>query len=287
MKNLVFTLAMLMFVSGLSAQNEEFHLDKEYKISKTGTIDANFSDAKVFVTGSSRGTVHVKIDRKVTTKGLASGGTKFSVEVNESNGDLRIREKKEGSNITVAGFYNEEYKVEIEAPEGTNLVVRGDDGDYFIKNVNGSISLSLDDADAELADCKGSKFKFRSDDGDVRMNTGSGSLEITGDDADIQIYNGRFTSINATIDDGDLIIETTLDNNGAYSLSAEDGLVSMNVTGGGGEFSIHHEDGNITKDGVFKTLEESENLSRFSLSNGSAKVTVRADDARVKLSASN
>ena len=115
MKNFTFTLVMLLFVSGVSAQDGEFHLDKEYKISKNGTIEANFSDAKVFITGSNRSTVHVKIDRKVTTKGLVSGDVKFNVEVNEVNGDLRIREKQDGSNITVAGFYKEEYRVEIEA----------------------------------------------------------------------------------------------------------------------------------------------------------------------------
>jgi hypothetical protein len=162
-------------------------------------------------------------------------------------------------------------------------MVRGDDGDYYIKNINGSISLSLDDADAELADCKGSKFRFKLDDGDIRMNTGRGSLEIAGDDSDIEIYNAKFSSIDADIDDGDLIIETSLSDNGSYVLNSQDGLVSLNITAGGGDFDIRHDDGDVISRGGFQTLEENENFSRLTLPNGSAKVTVRADDARVKL----
>jgi hypothetical protein len=99
-------------------------------------------------------------------------------------------------------------------PEGVSLKVRGDDGDYFIKNINGALSLRLDDADAELTDCKGKEFNFFLDDGDVRMDKGKGSLHLNGDDTDITIYNGQFDEINANIDDGDLVIETTLSNTG-------------------------------------------------------------------------
>jgi len=283
MKNLVFAFMMLSFVSFAFAQDGEFHLDKKFKISPSGTIDLGCSDAKVFVTGSSRPDVHIRIDRKVTSKGWSSGGNNFRVDVKEENGNILIREEQHTTNVQF-GYYHEDYKIEIEAPEGVAFVMRGDDGDVFVKNINGAISLSLDDADAELTGCKGPEFIFRFDDGDLRMDQGRGKLEINADDADIEIYKGNFTSIDAEIDDGDLIIETSLTNNGDYRFNSQDGLVSLTVTGGGGTFDIRHDDASVSIHDAFKRVTETEDQTKVELERGTARVFVRADDARVKLS---
>jgi hypothetical protein len=76
---LLFSAFCLSFIA--YCQDGDFHLDKTYKASKTGTIDLRSSDAKVFITGSDRSDVHVKIDRKITTKGMVWGGKDFTVEV--------------------------------------------------------------------------------------------------------------------------------------------------------------------------------------------------------------
>jgi hypothetical protein len=275
-------LALIAFTA--AAQNGDFHLDKEFNIRNGGTIDLATSDGKVFITGSKRTNVHVKIDRNVTVKGWGSSSEDFRVDVEETSGDLRIRERQSRTEIAI-GYYKEEYRVEIEAPEGVSLTIRGDDGDYYIKNINGSISASTDDADVELSGCKGDRFSFRLDDGDLRMDSGKGSLDIDIDDADVNIRNGQFTSIHAESDDGDLIIETSLSNQGEYMFRSQDGLVSLNITAGGGDFDIHHDDGHVQTQGDFKLTYESENRTRLSLANGSAKVTVRGDDARVRLAA--
>jgi hypothetical protein len=281
MKNLLIAIIMVTFVGVAFAQDGEFHLDKQYKVSNNGTIDLSSSDAKVFITGSTRATAHVKIDRTITVKGWHSQ-SEFSVDVVEFDGSLKIREHQVGTNVSV-GYYSEEYKIEIEAPEGMSLTVRGDDGDYFVKNINGSIYLSLDDADADLTDCKGSEFKFRFDDGDLRMNTGRGSLEIDGDDSDVEIYQAQFSSIHADVDDGDLVIETSLQNEGIYELSGQDGLIALTITNGGGEFDIHHDDGHVSAGANFNTINESESATTLQLPNGKAKVNIRTDDARVRL----
>jgi Putative adhesin len=227
----------------------------------------------------------VKIDRTITAKGWKWGSDDFKVEVREENGNLVVQERQKGSEVAAIGYYTEVYRIDIEIPEGVSLKVRGDDGDYYIKNVNGAISLRMDDADAELAGCKGDRFEFRLDDGDIRMDQGRGSLEIDGDDADIEIYKASFTSIRANVDDGDLIIETSLANNGNYNIESQDGLIALNITGGGGEFEIRHDDGRVLTEGGFKTLEKDEHETRLALANGSAKVNLKADDARVKLRA--
>jgi hypothetical protein len=283
MKNYLFLLCFVICGAFVNAQNGDFRLDEKYKMSPSGTIDLTSSDAKVFITGSTRSDAHVKIDRKVVTKGVYNSSGEFTIDVDADGGNLKIRERQSGTMVGIIGYYREDYRIEISAPEGVSLVIHGDDGDYYIKNVNGAITMSLDDADAELSECKGNQFSFRIDDGDIRMDSGKGSLEVDADDADVSIYHASFSSIEADVDDGDLIIETSLVNEGRYSLNSEDGSISMTITGGGGEFDIRHDDANVLADSGFKTNEESESRTRLSLDKGSAKVTMRLDDAKVKL----
>lgn len=279
---------ILLFILGFSVltsfgQDGQFHLDKEFAMNSNGTIDLRASDARVFITGSSRKTAHVKINRNVVTKGLSSTKGEFRVVVEEADGGLLIREQKDETTSGIITYRTVEYRIEIAAPEGASLIVRGDDGDYFIKNVNGEISLMVDDADVQLADCKGSRFSLRVDDGNLRMDGGKGELTLEADDADIHISNGHFESIIAEVDDGDLTIETSLSNNGDYVLETEDGTVELRVTQGGGTFSIRHDDTNISFTESFQQVEKDEHFRKLTLAGGNASVRIRADDGSIKL----
>jgi hypothetical protein len=266
-------------------QNKEgnFHLDQEYKVSPRGTIKLNSSDGKFYITGSNRSTAHVKIDREVVTKGLTFGHEEFSVDVTENNGDLEIREQSNHVSVGMIGYRSEKYTIHIEAPEGVRLLVKGDDGDYWIRNIDGNISLDVDDGDIELTQCSGSKFDFRLDDGEITMDEGSGSLDIDADDADVEIKNATFTTVHANVDDGDLIIETSLADDGTYFIDAQDGLVSLAITKGGGKFDVRHDDARVITEGDFNIVENAEDRTRLTLASGEAKVDIRADDARVRL----
>ena len=261
----------------------DFHLDKEYTMSSTGTIYLNSSDAKVFITGSNRQTAHVKIDREIVAKGISFGDREFRVDVTEQNGNLSIKEQSRGSSVGFVGTYHEKYTITIEIPQGASLEVDGDDGDYFIKSVNGSIELDLDDADVELTSCLGNSFRVKLDDGDLRMDTGKGTLDVDADDGDVEIKNASFDKIMARMDDGDFVVETTMAENGVYDIEAQDGLVSIKVLGGGGRFDILHDDARVIVQGDFNTVEKSESRTRLTLASGNAKVNIRADDARVRL----
>ena len=278
---------IFFFFSGIlaTAQTKDgiFQLDKEYKINPNGTIKLNASDAKVYVTGSTRNTAHVKIYRQVTTKGVVFGHEEFSVDVSEENGNLRIRETSNSTVVGMIGYNYEKYSITIEAPEGISLEVKGDDGDYWIRNIDGRISLDLDDADVELTGCSGDNFEFRMDDGDILMDEGKGRLDINADDADVKIQHAQFKSIVADIDDGDLIIETSLADNGDYQIRAQDGLVALTVTQGGGKFDIRHGDSRITTEGNFEQVERSDDRTSLRLASGTARVDIRTDDARVRL----
>ncbi len=266
------------------SKSEDFHLDKEYKLNPSGKLSLTSSDAKVWITGSARNTAHVKIDREVTTKGWVFGHEEFSVNVSEQNGDLEIRERSSGT-VGMVGYHSERYTIKIELPEGASLSIKGDDGDYEIKNINGAISMSLDDADVNLLGCTGSDFRFQLDDGDLTMDQGKGKLDIDVDDGDVEIRNAQFESVIADVDDGDLIIESSLAENGNYQITAQDGMVSFTILQGGGLVDVRHDDAHVIADGKFQVLEESESRTKLRLSSGTAQVNIRADDARVRLAA--
>jgi hypothetical protein len=275
--------SLFAFTSFVQSQNEDFHLDKEYKINSLGRLKLNCSDAKVVITGSTRSTAHVKIHRVVESKGIVFGNREFAVDVFEENGNLTIKERSQGT-IGMVGYYHVKYTITIEVPESISLAVDGDDGDFFLTAINGSIDMNVDDADIQLTACKGSDFRFRLDDGDIKMDQGRGQLEIDGDDSDVEIRNAHFTSVVADVDDGDFIIQTSLANDGRYSINAQDGLISFTVLAGGGTFEVRHDDSRVTAENGFALEEQTENRTRFTLSSGTARVDLRADDARVKLS---
>jgi len=286
MKKLFIPITFVLLSAAAFAQEkgEGYNLDKEYAIAATGTLTLKCSDAKVSVSGTNRTNAHVKINRIVTTKGWVFGSQdEFSVDVNQNGGNLEIEEHKRHQMTGVIGYYSEKYTIDITVPQGVSLTIKGDDGDYKIKNVAGAISIDVDDADIDLAACSGDRFNFKLDDGDVTMDAGKGELEIDADDADVQISNAHFSSINADMDEGDLLIETSIVDNGRYFIQAQDGLVALTITNGGGKFEILHDDSRITTEGNFSKIAESDDRTHLSLANGNANVEIRTDDARVRL----
>lgn len=285
MKNL-FAPAFLLISTISLAQTQKtgnYHIDEKHKIAGKGTIRLICTDAKVFITGSDRTDVNIKIDREVEMRGLAFGTEEFMVDIDEKDGNVVIRERSQSSHSGIVGYYNERYTIKINAPKGVSLIISGDDGDYVIDHIDGAVDADVDDADIELIACNGDDFRFRLDDGDIKMDQGKGNLEIDGDDIDIDIKNANFSRISAEMDDGDFVIETSLADNGDYYINTQDGRISFMVTSGGGRFDIRHDDARIRTDASFTSIEQSDDRSRFTLATGNAKVDIRADDASVRL----
>ncbi|HMJ69618.1 MAG TPA: DUF4097 family beta strand repeat-containing protein [Cyclobacteriaceae bacterium] len=285
MKNLLtFSLILVTTISwAQTTKTGNYHIDQDYKVSSKGTIRLTCSDAKVFITGSDRTNVNVKVDREVETKGFSFGTEEFSVDIDENDGNITIRERSNSTQVGIVGYHNEHYTIKIQAPKGVSLIINGDDGDYFIESIDGAIDADLDDADVELISCNGDDFRFKLDDADIKMDKGRGSLEIDGDDTNIQIKDAAFTKISADIDDGDFVVETSLADTGDYYINMQDGRVVFTVISGGGRFDIRHDDTSVRADGNFSAVEETEDRSRFTLTSGNAKVDIRADDGSIRL----
>jgi hypothetical protein len=285
MQKIFTSLALLLSVATATAQDDTYQLDKTYPMSPTGTIDLRANDARVTITGSKRKDAHVQVERKVTTKGLTTGKRDFRVEVTTEGGNLKFREFEQGQNIAVAGYIKIDYRITIEAPEGASLQVDGNDGTYIITNVDGKLSLELNDFDARLTGCSGNSFWFRTNDGNLVMDEGRGTLDLDGNDGDVTIRNGRFERIEAKWNDGDIRIATSLTDTGSYRINSQDGSLDLTVTGGGGVFDISHDDARVTRKGNFTALLEEENRTRLQLNGGSAQVRVQVGDAHVRLTA--
>ena len=285
MKKLFTSFALLLAAASATAQDDTYHLDQTYPMSPTGTVDLRASDARVTITGSRRKDARVRVERKVTAKGITSGNREFRVEVTTENGNLKFREYQSGQTVTMIGYTKIEYRITLEVPEGTSLQADGNDGIYTITNVDGNLSLELNDFEARLTGCSGNSFRFRTNDGNLVMDEGRGTLDLDGNDGSVDIRNGRFEKIEARWNDGEMRIATSLTNTGSYRLNTEDGSLDLTITGGGGVFDISHDDGNVTRKGNFTALLEEENRTRLQLNGGSAQVRVQAGDARVRLTA--
>lgn len=269
-----------------SQKNQEFNLDETFTLKSNGTLHMNTDDADIKITGSNRSDVRVVIFRKMKSGGIRWGGDEkdINVDVYSRDGDLYINDRpSNGVSWAIMGYSYEEYRINIEAPLATHLDIEGDDDDYRVRNIHGSIDMRVDDGDIELLDCRGSEFEFRVDDGDLVMDGGKGKLYADIEDGDLEITNGSFREVVAKADDGNISIETTLNNLGNYRMSSDDGSVEIYVTRGGGSFEVSHDDSRISVGPDFNVIEKSDHHSTYKLAGGNASVDIRADDGSVRL----
>lgn len=276
----------LIFATAVAQQKAgPYKVNKEFNLSPTGKLTLRCSDANVSIKGTNRTNAHVKIYREVTGKGLwINNRDEFYVDVQELNGDLLVEERlSDASTFLFFGYINQKHTIDIELPKTASVEIKGDDGEILIHHVDGSIAVNVEDADVELVGCSGNEFSFDMEDGDLSMDGGAGKVEVNAVDGSVGITNGKFTHVDVRKSDGNIKVATSIANEGRYYINAGDGLVSFTVLNGGGTFDVRHGDRRVTAEGNFKRVHETEGRSRFELANGTAKVDVRADDARVRL----
>lgn len=275
----------ISITSGIAQNSDEFHLDETYTVDPGGTIHLSSDDAEVRIIGSDRDDVRVVVRYELEVKGITFGDSnEFEMIVEEQNGNLRIREKeRDFGNTAMIGYSREEYTIEIETPRDVNLQLEGDDEEYEIMGIGGSIDLTADDSDARLTVITGDDFSFRLDDGSVEMTGGSGRLRVQTDDGKFQIWEGNFSEIDADSDDSDIEITTSLSDGGDYRFDLDDGDLRLNITGGGGEFDIRHDGTDVSIGRQFEVIEEDDDFILYRLGGGNARVIIRADDGDIGL----
>ncbi|TKJ39940.1 hypothetical protein CEE37_09390 [candidate division LCP-89 bacterium B3_LCP] len=274
-------------VTNAKKNKDTFHLDEVYPLGTDGRVELYSDDADVEIKGSDRSDVHVVVDYEARTSGIywSSEDRPFSVEVFSEGDDLIIREVDR--DVTTVGLVVNRrltrYDILIEVPKEANLKIRGEDDDYDIRNVEGDISMHFEDGDAVIEGCRGNNFNFEVEDGSIEMEGGRGSLEVFLEDGYFSVSEGDFKEINAEAEDGELEIATTLNDEGSYHIECEDGEINLTILGGGGEFKVSYEDGRVKASGDFEIAEEDDDFSFYDLPGGNARVRIRMEDGRVRL----
>ena len=281
----LFLMAFMIFSSeGKDQKGYEYKLDKIYPIASNGTLDLKTNDADIRIIGSNRPDVHLKVFRSVTVKGVFSSSDEdFKMDVEEMDGNLIIREIKRSYNAGLTIYSNQVYKITIELPHTVSLKLRGDDDDYYVSSVNGTVKLDVDDGDVTLDNCGGSKFDLDIADGNLEMSGAKGYLWLSLDDGDLRASNCQFEEVKIRADDGNISLETSLASEGGYNMKVDDGNVDLKIKSGGGEFEIRHDDGRIRASADFELAYSGDSRHLFKLAGGKAKVYVKTDDGRVNL----
>lgn len=283
-KTAFFVILYMGVVLSVQAQDQEYNLDETYSISENGTIHLNSNDAEVTITGSDRSDVHVVVYHRVDTEGLSVDTSgEFDMNVESRGGDLYLREDDDLSHIVIAGSVNEEYRITIEAPRSVALNIEGDDDTYDISNISSKVKLNADDAEADLNGLQGNDFEFEMDDGSINMDQGRGRLKLDMDDGEYYVRRGNFSEIETEVDDAELEFTTSLADDGLYRFEMDDGDLELNISGGGGEFDIRHDDPDISVDDNFEEESSDEDRSVYRLPGGNASIEITTDDGDVAL----
>jgi len=277
---------LLFAVQTNLAQQIDYDLDQTYDLPENGTIELRSNDADVTITGSDRDQVRLVVRKRVSSVGISKGESTFKIDVETKGDRLIISEKRQSNKITWGYRTEKEYTITLEVPEGVSLELIGDDDDYLVTHIRGQIKLVAEDGDARFEDCTGNDFDFTLDDGELYLQSGAGKLSFRGQDGGIIVEEGDFQEVYISMDDGDIDLTTALDSRGTYELVNEDGQVELNITRGGGEFTIRRDDGRLRADGNFRVLEDDEHYSVYRLPGGDAKVNIKADDASIVLHSS-
>ena len=277
---------LLLACSAWAQSTDRYDLDKVYSISSEGTINLESDDSTVEIVGTDRDDVHLVVHYSAEISGFTlNESNRFKMMVEEKNGDLFIRERERDfnfSNISVS-FRNVEYTIVIEAPRNVALELYGDDDNYSITDISGSIKMDIDDGNARLTRCRGSEFSFDMDDGELDIDELSGRLKIDIDDGEVNIQKGNFERLDIDGDDPSITLTTVLHNNGEYNFEFDDGSLDMGILGGGGEFQIDHDGIRISTNREFRELDADDNYSVYQLAGGTAVVHIRTDDGRIRL----
>jgi len=277
---------ILFLASGpliLKSQNQPYILKETYPITGYSIIELTTHDAEVKITGSEREDVMLDVYHKTTSSGFFKMPEEpFALEIEQSEDYLIIRERKRVESFSIMVSEKEEYKIDMEVPKHAQLKLYGDDEDYRIEKISGSILINIDDGNILIEECDGDDFDFTIDDGDIKMDRGRGKLFLKCDDSNLYVRNGNFELINLEAEDGNIIIETALSDLGKYRFQLDDAYLELTVSSGGGEFEVISED-KVTATMNFTSVDQRDNYYKYVKKGGNASVKIMGDDSRIKL----
>jgi len=304
MKLFLSTLVVLSISLSLHAQYEYNH-EETHAIAPDGILTLDTEDADVVITGTTRSDAYVKIHKKVTGKEKRSH--KFDIEYIEQGGNLTIKEKKNktGNSYTMGWNSKTVYTVELGLPSGVSMDIRGEDDNYTITNINGSIKIKSEDGDISLSDSSPKMLDVKLEDGDVELLTVRTDFDIKLEDGNISAENCEFGNLNLRLEDGDVMlnevslgstkivtedgniaIAVNCDSKTQVNINSEDGDIKIKTSGEGATVDVSYEDGDVDyNDDDYEVLNKTKRSKKLKTKkSGQATFKISVEDGDVRLS---
>lgn len=288
----------------LSHAQGEFNLNEDYNISEGGTLYLDSEDADVTIKGTNRDDVGVSIYRK--TKGKHYGNKKFDIEVVEKNGNLHIKEPESKEKVQYSVSINSKtiYTIDIEVPYSVDLDIKGEDDNYVIEYIDGSVYIKSEDGDIVLNNLDGDEIEIAIEDGDVQLTDSNANLRLKLEDGDftskasdlydvdiivedgnVKFNGGSIGDCKIKSEDGDIRISSGFRSNSKVNIRTEDGDVNIDSNGEGGSFTVTMEDGDVSYAESSLNLESKSKHKHIynTVQEGNVEVSISVEDGDVNI----
>ena len=228
-KNLFFcALAILLIVFSAGAMAVEVKKEevKTVAFKVGGTVHLSALEGNMVVQGWDRDEVQIRMVKRAWGRSEREAQAlldAIEVVIREGNDRLMIRETpSEGQRRhTIFDVFDRDFweergwrsqvvDFELRVPRHVQLRLEGDEGDVELSQLQGKISVEMDEGDIHVDSVETDDLEIRIDEGDVSVNgcrdVGGGLLKIDADEGRIRIENCRFDEMDLASDEGDLIL---------------------------------------------------------------------------------
>ncbi|MXX78530.1 MAG: DUF4097 domain-containing protein [Gemmatimonadales bacterium] len=208
----------------------------------------------------------------------SSGGTiRLGSSPSGDGADLLIY-LPEDVDVSVVG---QEGDVTVAGIVGGSVSVRTADGDV---EIDGGAGVSVATLAGSVRISNTGAATVSVTDGDVWLDQVAGAMSISGIDADIIVTNADTRALSVATVDGDVWYDGALHGNGTYSLSTHDGDVTFAVPeNAGARISVSTFDGELDPSFPVQFQGGSVRGGQFTVGDGSAAVTLKSFDGDIVL----
>lgn len=285
------TVFLALAILGRSAPAEAARIDRHFHerfAAQAGaTLHLQHGDGDVEIRAGATQEIVIDVVYRREINGIGLGDeSDFQVEMESSNGDVFVRERRDhGWSIGLRFSKLEEYVYRIELPAGVHLDLEGDDGDVHIEGVAGDLKLRLDDGDVDLRDSEFGRAVLVLEDGDVVAEACSGDFDLTLDDGDVAFRKVRTPTLVLRAEDGEIHLD--LEARGAvdWRVRTDDGDVDFRLPRTvDARVMLQTEDGRLRWRGLEHVQEDRDyGRARAVLGQGEGRIDVETDDGDVSV----
>ncbi len=285
--NIYFSLlSIIFFVFNLSVLgrdiDENFH--ETFAVEKGDRLYLEHGDGDVTILPWDKNVIDIKVHYSANTNFIGIGSKhKFDVKFSQQGNEVRVIEKETHSvRIGISNFHENEYTYKIYAPDYMILDLNGEDGDIYIEEWTGKMSIHLSDGEIELEDINSEKINIKIEDGDLKMKQINSELIVESDDGDIYLDKCVSNDCRLDVGDGDIKIRQS---EGDFEINSDDGNIDIYDLKGH-EFNISTNDGDIKirqAEGIFQIKSDDGNIDLFDLVAQKLHVTTNDGDIEAEL----